>query len=103
MLLITCPYCGARPEIEFQYGGEAHVARPLDPSQLDDAAWTEYLYMRGNPKGPHAERWRHVHGCARFFNVIRDTVSDLILATYEAGAPRPDLAALAERAKDVSR
>ena len=29
MLLIDCPYCGmARPEIEFAYGGEAHIARP---------------------------------------------------------------------------
>ena len=33
MLLIDCPYCGmARPEIEFAYGGEAHIARPADPS-----------------------------------------------------------------------
>ena len=33
MLLIDCPYCGmARPEIEFAYGGEAHIARAADPS-----------------------------------------------------------------------
>ena len=36
MLLIACPYCGIeRPEIEFRYGGEAHVARPADPSALE--------------------------------------------------------------------
>ena len=29
-----------------------------------------------NPKGLHVERWRHVHGCGRFFNAVRDTVSD---------------------------
>jgi sarcosine oxidase subunit delta len=93
-LLITCPHCGARPEIEFRYGGEAHVARPADPGTLDDAAWAEFLYMRGNPKGWHAERWRHEHGCGRFFNAIRHTVSDRIVVTYRAGAPRPDLATI---------
>jgi sarcosine oxidase subunit delta len=94
MLLITCPHCGARPEIEFRYGGEAHVARPADPATLDDAAWAEFLYMRSNPKGWHAERWRHEHGCGRFFNAIRHTVSDRIVVTYRAGAARPDLATI---------
>jgi len=100
MLLIHCPYCGERPEAEFQYAGEAHIARPADPGALDDAAWTEFLYHRTNPKGLHAERWRHTHGCARFFNAVRDTVSDHFVTTYKSGEPRPDLAALkAERAK----
>jgi sarcosine oxidase, subunit delta len=91
MLLIPCPYCGDRAEIEFTYGGEAHVARGEDPSALDDEKWSEFLYFRKNPKGPHAERWRHVHGCGRFFNVVRDTTTDVILASYEIGATRPDL------------
>ncbi len=92
MLLIDCPYCGAaRPEIEFRHGGEAHVARPRDPSALDDAAWAEFLYFRANPKGLAAERWRHVAGCGRFFNAIRDTVSDRFVCTYPAGEPRPDV------------
>lgn len=94
MLLITCPHCGARPEVEFRYGGEAHVARPADPSTLDDAAWAEFLYMRENPKGWHAERWRHEHGCGRFFNAIRHTVSDRIVVTYRAGQKRPDPATI---------
>ena len=90
MLLIGCPYCGARPEIEFAYGGEAHIARPADPAALNDADWAEFLYLRKNPKGVHAERWRHTHGCARFFNALRDTTTDQILATYKTGQPRPD-------------
>lgn len=89
MLLITCPYCGERPELEFRYAGEAHIARPLDPSQLDDAQWAEFLYVRSNPRGVHAERWRHIHGCGRFFNAIRHTVSDAFIATYKVGEPRP--------------
>ncbi|MFM9845622.1 MAG: sarcosine oxidase subunit delta [Hyphomicrobiaceae bacterium] len=92
MLLIRCPYCAAeRPEIEFRHAGEAHVARAADPSQLSDQEWAEFLYFRSNPKGVHAERWRHVHGCGRFFNAIRDTVSDRIFVTYRAGEARPEL------------
>lgn len=89
MLLIPCPHCGPRAEIEFRYGGEAHVVRPLDPSGHDDAAWAAHLYHRGNPLGEHAERWRHAHGCGRFFNAVRHTKTDVIVATYPAGSPRP--------------
>jgi sarcosine oxidase subunit delta len=95
MLLIRCPCCATeRPEIEFRYGGEAHIARPADPSATTDQQWADYLYMRANPKGVHVERWRHVHGCGRFFNAVRDTVSDTILTTYKSGAPRPEIAAI---------
>ena len=95
MLLIHCPYCEEeRPELEFRNAGEAHVARPPDPAGTDDAAWTAFLYLRENTKGLLAERWRHIHGCGRFFNAVRDTVSDRILVTYRAGAPKPDLDAL---------
>jgi sarcosine oxidase subunit delta len=88
MLLIDCPYCGKRPETEFSYGGEAHIARPTDPMALSDAEWETFLYLRTNPKGRHAERWRHVHGCGRFFNAVRDTASDFFDATYKIGEQR---------------
>ena len=95
MLLIHCPYCDETlPEVEFTYAGEAHVARAADPSSQSDAEWESFLYIRANPKGPHAERWRHLHGCGRFFNAVRDTVSDRFLTTYKAGAPRPELSAI---------
>ena len=91
MLLIHCPYCEMdRPELEFRYGGEAHIARPTGSSAADDAQWAEFLYYRTNPRGLHAERWRHLHGCGRFFNAVRDTVSDRIMTTYRAGEARPD-------------
>jgi sarcosine oxidase, subunit delta len=95
MLLIKCPYCGERPEIEFSYGGQAHRARPAEPAALSDQEWADYLYMRRNRRGVHAERWRHVHGCARFFNALRDTTSDQILATYRVGEASPNLGAAA--------
>ncbi|RIY03670.1 sarcosine oxidase subunit delta family protein [Aureimonas flava] len=91
MLLIHCPYCACeRPEVEFAYGGQAHIARPENPSALSDDAWRDFLYIRDNPRGRHRERWRHVHGCGRFFNAIRDTVTDKFAATYEAGSAGPD-------------
>jgi sarcosine oxidase subunit delta len=95
VLLIACPHCGPRPEIEFRCGGEAHIARPPEPERLDDDTWAEHLFARTNPRGVHAERWNHAHGCQRWFNALRDTASDRILATYRAGEPRPDLAATA--------
>ena len=93
MLLIPCPWCGVeRPEIEFRHGGEAHIVRPPDPAAVSDEAWTEYLYFRSNPKGVLAERWRHLSGCGQFFNVLRNTVSDRILAVYKPGEPWPEIA-----------
>jgi sarcosine oxidase, subunit delta len=58
---------------------------------LNDDQWTEFLFLRSNTKGVHCERWRHIHGCARFFNAIRDTLSDQFLMTYEIGQARPNL------------
>ena len=90
MLLIHCPYCDETlPEAEFAYAGEAHIARPADPMALSDEEWRDFLFIRTNARGPHYERWRHIHGCGRFFNACRDTVSDRFLMTYKAGEERP--------------
>ena len=90
MLLIHCPYCEAeRPELEFVYGGEAHIARPRDPAAQSDEQWRDFLFIRTNPRGTNFERWRHTHGCGRFFNAVRDTVGDKFVMTYKAGLPRP--------------
>lgn len=91
MLLISCPYCGPRAELEFSYGGEAHIERPKEPEALSDAEWGDYLFMRTNNKGVYLERWCHSHGCRRWFNVARDTVTYEILAVYEMGAEPPAL------------
>ena len=58
---------------------------------MSDEQWADYLFMRSNPKGVHCERWRHVHGCGRWFNLARDTASDQILAVYHMGEPRPKI------------
>lgn len=90
MLLISCPNCGSRPELEFRYGGEAHVVRAETPSEVPSDEWGAFLYQRTNARGVHAERWRHIHGCGRFFNALRDTRTDAFVTTYRTGEKRPD-------------
>ena len=76
MLLVPCPWCGPRDEVEFSYGGQADVAYPRDPAALTDAEWAEFLFVRDNPKGPFGERWVHTHGCRRWFELDRDTATN---------------------------
>lgn len=89
MLLIPCPYCGPRDETEFSYGGEAHIARPENSWTLSDEDWADYVFMRSNTKGPHHERWRHSHGCGRWFNAQRDTKTHEFIAAYRIGERGP--------------
>jgi heterotetrameric sarcosine oxidase delta subunit len=82
MLLISCPFCGPRDEIEFRYGGAAHVSYPADPDALSDEEWAEFLFVRANPRGGFRERWCHTAGCRRWFNAERDTVTHEIVRVY---------------------
>ncbi len=95
MLRLPCPWCGVRDEVEFSYGGEAHVDRP--PLAASDAVWTEYLFLRTNPLGVHAERWRHARGCGQWFNVQRHTLTHEVLAVYPTGSPPPTVPDRGER------
>ena len=88
---IKCPYCGHRDEHEFHYGGEAHIARPTNPDQLNDEEWGDYVFNRTNPKGWHYERWLHEAGCGRWFNAVRNTKSHEIYMTYKNKMPKPEL------------
>ena len=86
MLLIDCPHCGPRAEIEFSYGGEAHIARPEEPEELTDQEWADYVFMRRNPKGVVLERWVHAHGCRRWFNAARGDDTRRLETLMEQGA-----------------
>jgi sarcosine oxidase, subunit delta len=92
MLLINCPYCEEeRPELEFRNMGQAHVVRSADIANESDEDFEKFLYIRENPKGVIYERWRHIHGCARFFNAVRNTVSDKFVMVYRSGENKPVL------------
>ena len=74
--MIRCPWCGERDEVEFSL----RRRRPrsptrADPAALSDEEWAQFLFFRDNPKGAFAERWVHTHGCRRWFDVVRDTVT----------------------------
>ena len=45
MFIINCPFCGEREQSEFKAGGEAHIVRPKQPTELSDDEWAEYLFM----------------------------------------------------------
>jgi len=86
MLLIHCPYCEEmREEEEFNPVGQAHIVRPLNPEELSDEQWAHYLFFRNNPRGLHHELWLHAHGCRKYFNMTRHTVTYEIMATYKMG------------------
>lgn len=89
MFLIECPYCGLRDQSEFSCHGEAHIARPAKPDELDDATYGDYVFFRTNPKGQHRERWVHSFGCRKWFYVARDTATDTIACSYAPGSPMP--------------
>lgn len=88
MLRFDCPFCGMRDETEFVYGGDASRTRP-DMSNTDMKAWNDYVFLRQNPKGPHAEYWFHQQGCRSWLKVSRDVVSneisDVTFAAPDAG------------------
>jgi len=75
MIILRCPYCHEqRAEEELTYGGEANVARP-EVDKATDTDWTNYLFMRTNPKGWHQEQWCCSAGCGQWFKVVRHTVT----------------------------
>jgi heterotetrameric sarcosine oxidase delta subunit len=78
MIMLPCPWCGARDSSEFRYAGEV-TARP-DPNTASVAQWRDYLYLRDNPCGWVTERWYHRAGCRQYFVIDRDTRTDQIRA-----------------------
>ena len=75
---LTCPFCGERDLREFTCRGSAKLlARPA--AEEGPEAFHDYLDLRRNPAGPHAELWQHAGGCRAWLRVVRDTVSHAVL------------------------
>jgi sarcosine oxidase subunit delta len=85
VLLIPCPWCGPRNQIEFTYGGDATVRRPAPDAP--EVAWVDYVYFRDYPAGPLDELWFHGAGCRSWLHVLRDTRTHDILASAPVGEP----------------
>ncbi len=88
MLLIPCPWCGERAQIEFTYHGDATVERPsLDAS---DNEWYDYVFTRDNPRGEHTEWWHHTAGCRQWIKVKRNTMTHKISGAQPAVSSEAD-------------
>ncbi len=74
MILLPCPWCGARDAEEFHYVGEMGI-RP-NPETATPKEWRDYLYLRRNPAGWTHERWYHRMGCRRYLVVERNTTTN---------------------------
>ena len=78
MLLLPCPWCGARNVAEFRHLGE-RTDRP-DPATVTPERWRRYLYLHANPQGWVRENWYHRAGCRRYFTVERHTLTNEVRA-----------------------
>ena len=90
MLLIPCPYCGPRAEIEFTYGGDASVQRPPMNKEVSQQQWLDHIYLRDNPCGEHLEWWQHTSGCRAWLKVRRNTRDHLISGAWIATEQVPE-------------
>ncbi len=77
MQLFPCPFCGPRAETEFHFGGDLGNVRPEGFDAVSAERWSDYLYMRNNPKGAANEIWMHMT-CGEVFRMERDTVNHSI-------------------------
>jgi heterotetrameric sarcosine oxidase delta subunit len=77
--LLACPQCGERSAYEFRFGGEVK-SRP-QPDASEDA-WYRYIYTKANEAGEQKEWWFHRSGCHQWFQALRDTRTNTVLATF---------------------
>jgi sarcosine oxidase subunit delta len=78
--LLACPECGERSAYEFRFGGEVK-SRP-QPGASEDA-WYRYIYTKANEAGEQKEWWFHRNGCHQWFQALRDTRTNTVLATFD--------------------
>ena len=77
MLLIRCPYCGRAPGARVPLRRRGAYRAP-GRHRRRSATRTSRSSSSSAPtrRACIFERWRHIHGCGRFFNAVRDTVTD---------------------------
>jgi heterotetrameric sarcosine oxidase delta subunit len=82
MLLINCPHCGPRAQVEFAY--ERTVDSVVRPDVPADQA-IETLFTRTNPRGDDEEIWRHSFGCRAWLVLTRHRATHAITAIRAVG------------------
>ena len=82
MLLIDCPHCGPRAQVEFAYERTVDsVVQPDAPA----AEAMERLFTRANPRGFDEEIWRHSFGCRAWLEMTRHRATHEITAIRAVG------------------
>ena len=76
--LLDCPNCGERSIYEFRSGGEV-MPRPAPDAAREE--WTSYFYARRNVAGDQREWWYHSFGCRKWFEAVRNTVTNEVRQT----------------------
>lgn len=84
---IKCPICGDRDRREFYYKGAA-LALDRPGPKAGAEAWDDYLHLRENPAGWHAELWQHEAGCAAWLIVERNLTTHEIRKVTRADTRR---------------
>ena len=86
MIVIRCPYClEQKTEEELNYGGEANIVRASTAQHESNTSWTDYLFMRLNPKGVVIEHWCCAFGCGQWFKARRHTETHEVTAVERVG------------------
>ena len=78
MLLIPCPWCGPRNQVEFTYGGDATREAPAADAPM--RAWFDYVYLRDNPAARTTSCGCTAPAAGAGSSVRRDTRTHDILA-----------------------
>lgn len=79
---------------EFRFGGELK-SRPSPDATQDE--WTRYVYAHKNEAGVQTEWWYHGHGCRQWFLARRNTVSNMVLESFQAEDDMNEASAAGER------
>ncbi len=96
MLLIRCPWCGDRPEVEFRYAGEAHVVRPADPRPSPTRPGPLSCTSAAIRAAAAANAGGTCMAAAQFFNALRDTATDRFAGHLPARRSAPISAGAAD-------
>ncbi len=82
MLLIDCPHCGPRAQIEFAY---ERTVDSVVQSGAPVGEAMERLFTRANPRGVDDEIWRHSFGCRAWLVMTRHRATHEITAIRAVG------------------
>ncbi|MEL7344376.1 MAG: sarcosine oxidase subunit delta [Pseudomonadota bacterium] len=74
-MIINHPLLGPRDAAEFTYRGDVALMDRPDGMTAATDEMSDYLHLRDNPAGTHAELWYHEQGDRSWLVVTRNTLT----------------------------